>query len=563
MAFWGKKKKNKNQAEIEPEALETPMDTDEGEKSPDSNDVPEAEAAVQEQPEPEAAEPVEPAADIEDDAAPEPQTEAASDAGPDSPDESAPEAEAEPQPEKKKLGFWARRRQRLAAEVAAGGEVKPQPAPPQPEEEAAEPELEAPDGPETQVEPEAPKEETGPEPSPGPELEEPEPPEPAEAPYEPPREHQPQAEPEPESGPAEEPEPETDEAPEQLEPQPEELAEDQAAAEPIESDPKADEESGQDAGEPATAEEESPEDSERKGFISRIFQRLGKTRSKIGGSIERITLGKKIDDEVLDELEEVLITADLGMETTLDLIDGLRGKVRRKELNDAQALKEALKSGIQEAMAKAPAPAPREHKPHVILMVGVNGVGKTTTIGKLASYFSSQGQKVMLAAGDTFRAAAAEQLGIWAERTGSLFVRQKEGADPSAVAYSAVESALSKEVDIVLVDTAGRLHTKVNLMEELKKIHRVIGKKYPGAPHEVLLVLDATTGQNAMSQAKMFNQSVPLNGVVLTKLDGTAKGGIVVAISSELKLPVCFVGLGESVDDLRPFNPEEFADALF
>jgi fused signal recognition particle receptor len=299
------------------------------------------------------------------------------------------------------------------------------------------------------------------------------------------------------------------------------------------------------------------------GCLAAYSKRLGKTRSKIGGSIERLTLGKKIDDELLDELEEVLITADLGMTTTIKLIDGLRGKVKRKELDDAEALKKALKDGVVEALSHAPEPPGRDNHPHVVLVVGVNGVGKTTSIGKLAHHFSSQGKKVMLAAGDTFRAAAAEQLGIWAERTGSAFVRQKEGADPSGVAYGAVESALSKEVDLVLIDTAGRLHTKVNLMDELKKIHRVVGKKLPGAPHEVLLVLDATTGQNALNQAKLFNEAVPLTGVVLTKLDGTAKGGIVVAITHELKLPVCFIGLGEGVDDLRPFDADQFAEALF
>jgi fused signal recognition particle receptor len=301
----------------------------------------------------------------------------------------------------------------------------------------------------------------------------------------------------------------------------------------------------------------------KQGFLKRLSSRLGKTRDKISGSIDKITLGRKIDDELLDELEEVLITADMGMPTTLKLMDSLRGKVKRSELADVEALKNALAKGIEDVLA-APVPAPeRTNTPHVILVVGVNGVGKTTSIGKLAHYFTSQGKKVLLAAGDTFRAAAAEQLEVWAERADCPIVRQKHGADPSAVAYDAIEAALSRGRDLVLIDTAGRLHTKVNLMDELKKIHRVIQKRLPGAPHEVLLVLDATTGQNALSQAKLFNQAVPLTGLVLTKLDGTAKGGIVVSISSEMQTPVCFVGIGEGIDDLRPFAPSDFAKAIF
>jgi len=313
--------------------------------------------------------------------------------------------------------------------------------------------------------------------------------------------------------------------------------------------------------EPA-AESAPPDQDDQPGFLGRLAQRLGKTRQRISGSIDRIALGKQIDEEVLEELEEVLVTADMGVATSLELIQGLRGKVARKELDDAAALKEALAQGIGEILAAAPRPPARDNHPHVIMVVGVNGVGKTTTIGKLAHLFKDQGHKVLLAAGDTFRAAAGEQLGVWAQRAGCELVRQQHGADPSAVAYDAVEAAVSRGADLVIIDTAGRLHTKTNLMDELAKIHRVLGKKLAGAPHEVLLVLDATTGQNAVSQAKMFNQAVPLTGLVLTKLDGTAKGGVVVSIVNELKLPVCYVGLGEKIEDLRPFDPTEFAHAL-
>ena len=321
----------------------------------------------------------------------------------------------------------------------------------------------------------------------------------------------------------------------------------------------------EDAGQEAAPESEPEEPQEKKrGLFGRMADRLLKTREKISGSIDRITLGKKIDDEVLDELEEVLVTADLGVPTTLELIQGLRGKVARKELDDAEALKNALAEGIKKVLEDTSPTPPRDHNPHVIMVVGVNGVGKTTSIGKLAHRFQNQeSRQVLLAAGDTFRAAAGEQLEIWAERAGCDIVRQKHGADPSAVAWDAIDAALNREKDLVIIDTAGRLHTKVNLMEELKKVHRVVGKRLPEAPHEVLLVLDATTGQNAVNQAKLFNEAVPLTGLVLTKLDGTAKGGVVVAIAKELKLPICYVGLGEGLEDLRPFDPAEFAKALF
>ena len=341
----------------------------------------------------------------------------------------------------------------------------------------------------------------------------------------------------------------------------------QAQAEPEEEQPEPSEEPEPEPG-PQDAAEPEPElpageEEPKRGLWGRLGARLKKTRDKIGGSIDRITLGKKIDDDLLDELEEVLVTADLGVQTSLKLIEQLRGQVARKELKDAEALKKALQQGISQVLTQVAEPPSRDNNPHVIMVVGVNGVGKTTTIGKLAHRFQSEGRSVLLGAGDTFRAAASEQLTLWAERAGCDVVGGQEGADPSAVAFDAVEAALSRGRDLVLVDTAGRLHTKVNLMEELKKIHRVLGKKLPGAPHEVLLVLDATTGQNALQQAKLFNQAVPLTGLALTKLDGTAKGGVVVAIAGELGLPICFAGLGEGMEDLKPFDPEDFARAIF
>lgn len=359
----------------------------------------------------------------------------------------------------------------------------------------------------------------------------------------------------------------SEDSPEPGPPAPEEALKDQTP-------PQEEEPSSRTAGEPGhtvpepesiefapapSAEEAEP----RRGLWGRLAERLKGTRQAIGGSIDRLALGRKIDEEVLEELEEVLVSADLGVQTSLRLIDQLRGRVRRQELGDAAALKAALKEGIAQVLAQAAAPPQRDQRPHVVMVVGVNGVGKTTTIGKLAHRFVSEGRSVRLAAGDTFRAAAGEQLAVWAQRSGCDLVGGKHGADPSAVAYDALEAALSRERDLLIIDTAGRLHTKVNLMEELKKIQRVLAKRLPGAPHEVLLVLDATTGQNALQQARLFHQAVPLTGLVLTKLDGTAKGGVVVAIADELKLPICFVGLGEGLEDLRPFSPAEFVEAIF
>ncbi len=313
-------------------------------------------------------------------------------------------------------------------------------------------------------------------------------------------------------------------------------------------------------------EEDAGKSTENRGFFQRLREGLSKTRSSLAGRLDRLVFGKKdIDEDLLDELEEILFTSDLGVAATQEIIDRVKDKVARKELNDAGKLKTSLK---QEILSFLMAPEvhrsePGPGEPRVIMVVGVNGVGKTTTIGKAAHHFKDEGKTVMLAAADTFRAAAVEQLVIWGERTGCEVIRQREGADPSAVAFDAVSAAVGRNVDVVLIDTAGRLHTRSNLMEELQKTRRVVGRKLPGAPHEIWLVLDATTGQNAVSQARIFNESLGISSIVLTKLDGTAKGGVVVGICRELGLPIRYIGIGEKVDDLRPFDPEAFVDAVF
>ena len=318
------------------------------------------------------------------------------------------------------------------------------------------------------------------------------------------------------------------------------------------------------------AVEDKPQVSEETnngGLFSRLKERLSKTRDSIVSRVDALFLGKKvIDAELLDELEEILITADLGVGTTQELVESAREQVERHELSDPQALKRILKEKISGFLHSSDQQAELvmpEEGPFVVMVVGVNGVGKTTTIGKLAHKFVKSGQNVLLVAADTFRAAAVEQLKIWGERIGVHVVSQQTGADPSAVVFDALDYAENKDVDVIIVDTAGRLHTKVNLMEELKKIKRVMGKKIPDAPHEILLVIDATTGQNAISQARTFNETVDITGLALTKLDGTAKGGIVVNICRELTIPIRFIGIGEQVDDLRDFDADEFAEALF
>ena len=302
----------------------------------------------------------------------------------------------------------------------------------------------------------------------------------------------------------------------------------------------------------------------KKGFFGRLKERLTKTRETLISRVDHLVLGKKeIDEDLLDELEEILITSDLGVLTTQALIDSVQQKVKRKELNDPEKLRETLQQEILRFL-EVPRKVPDySQKPFIILVIGVNGVGKTTTIGKLAQKFREQGKKVLLVAGDTFRAAAGEQLEIWAGRSGAEIIRQKEGSDPSAVVYDGVKAARSRGMDVVLIDTAGRLHTRVNLMEELKKTRRVIQKEVPDGPHQTWLILDATMGQNAISQARLFNEALEVDGIILTKLDGTAKGGIIVGICNELKIPIEYIGIGEKVDDLQPFNAEEFVRALF
>lgn len=295
---------------------------------------------------------------------------------------------------------------------------------------------------------------------------------------------------------------------------------------------------------------------------------LAKTRDLLVEKVEDLVRRyKKIDDDFFDELEEILITSDVGVNTVMELIDELRGEVRKQKIQNAidlqPILSEKLVALLKNDIVTDTSLNIQDGRLNVILFVGVNGVGKTTTIGKMAHMFKQQGKKVLLAAGDTFRAAAIEQLEVWGERVGVEVIKQQQGSDPAAVIYDAVQAAKSRGVDVLLCDTAGRLQNKVNLMEELAKVHRVVSRELPGAPHEVLLVLDATTGQNALSQAKTFGQSVGVSGLVLTKLDGTAKGGIVIAIRNELNIPVKYVGLGERMDDLQPFDPEQFVHALF
>ena len=301
------------------------------------------------------------------------------------------------------------------------------------------------------------------------------------------------------------------------------------------------------------------------GFFSRLRKGMEKTKNSLIQNIETVVRGyAKIDEEMYEDLEAIMLTGDIGIETTDYLLGKIREGVKSKEIEDGNDVVPYLEKCIVALLEENNEPVPdRTGSTEVIFIVGVNGVGKTTTIGKLAQYYTQQGKSVMLAAGDTFRAAASEQLTIWAQRTGVPIVKHQEGADAAAVVFDATASAKARGIDILLVDTAGRLQTKSNLMEELRKMARVAGRNIEGAPHETLLVLDATTGQNAVSQAKLFGDVVPLTGVVLTKLDGTAKGGIILSVKRELGVPVRWVGVGEGVDDLRPFDAAQFADALF
>lgn len=303
---------------------------------------------------------------------------------------------------------------------------------------------------------------------------------------------------------------------------------------------------------------------EKKNKVS-FFEKLRKTRENLSYGLSALVKGRKIDDDLYDDLETSLLTADLGVETTQKVIDKLKKESKLRELHDASALKDNLKKILNEILKDSAEPLKIEKNsqmPYVILMVGVNGAGKTTTIGKLASKFKSQGLKVMLAAGDTFRAAAVEQLKTWGERCDIPVVSQPTGSDSASVIYDALSSAIAHKTDVLICDTAGRLQNKENLMEELKKITRVMKKHSESVPNEVMLVLDSTTGQNAISQMKLFSQAVNVTGITLTKLDGTAKGGIIFALSDQFKVPVRYIGIGERVDDLREFDSESFVDAL-
>jgi len=303
----------------------------------------------------------------------------------------------------------------------------------------------------------------------------------------------------------------------------------------------------------------------KSGFFSRLKSGLAKTRNSLAGGIDRVVHGAaKVGPELLDELEEVLISADVGIATTQFILDELRKGVAEARIRDKDGIVEALKQVMVRILEENQGDVGRfVEKPHVILVIGVNGSGKTTTIGKLTQRWKTEGRKVILGAGDTFRAAAIEQMLIWADRVGVPCIHQKSGADPSAVAYDAVQAAVARNMDVALIDTAGRLQTNTNLMEELKKVKRVIGKVLPGAPHETLLILDATIGQNSVSQARLFHDAMQIDGLVMTKLDGTGKGGVLFNITRELNVPVRYIGIGEKAEDLQQFNPRQFVEALF
>ena len=304
----------------------------------------------------------------------------------------------------------------------------------------------------------------------------------------------------------------------------------------------------------------------RKSWFGRLKEGLTKTRASLVGKVKEVLVrGGQIDEALFEELEEVLIQADVGVETSLELIEEVRQKVRERRIREAQDVQPLLAEGMKALLKGAPlalqpaAPA----SPLTYIVVGVNGAGKTTTVGKLAARFVREGRKVLIGAGDTFRAAAIDQLKVWAERAGADILAQQPGSDPAAVAYDAVQAAKARGTDVLILDTAGRLQTKVNLMQELGKVYRVVTRELGREPDESLLVIDGTTGQNALSQGRIFSETVPLTGVVLTKLDGTAKGGVVLSVSRELGLPVKLIGIGEGIDDLREFDPDAFVDALF
>lgn len=303
---------------------------------------------------------------------------------------------------------------------------------------------------------------------------------------------------------------------------------------------------------------------EKKGFFGRLFSGLSKTRQSIARGLDSLFSGfSKLDDDFYEELEEILIMGDMGVETTMNIIEGLQEKVKEQHIKEPEECKTLLIDLIKEQMSVTEADYDFENKTSIVLLIGVNGVGKTTTIGKLASQYKDNGKKVIMAAADTFRAAAIEQLSAWADRAGVDIIAHQEGSDPAAVVYDACQAAKARKADILLCDTAGRLHNKKNLMNELSKIRRVIEREMPEACLETMIVLDATTGQNALVQARQFKDAAAIDGIILTKLDGTAKGGIVIAIQSELGIPVKYIGVGEGIEDLQKFDPESFVHAIF
>ena len=305
---------------------------------------------------------------------------------------------------------------------------------------------------------------------------------------------------------------------------------------------------------------DSKEDKNKSSLKDRLF----KSKKKLGDGLSSLVIGKKkIDEDLLEELEVLLISSDIGIQTTDKVIENVRKKASRKELKDEDSLYQLIKVELESLLITDSNFNPSYEIPFVILVVGINGAGKTTTIGKLAKLFQSEGKSVMLAAGDTFRAAAVEQLQVWGERNDIPVIAQKTGSDAASVVYDAYQSAIAKKIDILIADTAGRLHTQDNLMQELEKIKRVLKKHNEGAPHETLLVIDGGSGQNAVQQAKEFHKSINLSGLAITKLDGTAKGGVLFSISDDLKLPIRFIGVGEAIEDLKPFNSKDFVDALF
>ena len=309
-------------------------------------------------------------------------------------------------------------------------------------------------------------------------------------------------------------------------------------------------------------DEEQPQ--KNLGFFAKLKEGLSKTTQNLTGKLDELFKGHiEIDEELYEEIEEILITGDVGFETTLKIVDMLRKNVKKKSIQDVNDVREELKLIVEEILSGDDSNLKLEPKPAILVIVGVNGVGKTTSIGKIAMRLKSEGKSVLLAAGDTFRAAAAEQLEVWADRAGVELIKHQEGSDPSAVIFDAISGAKARNTDVLICDTAGRLHNKKNLMQELAKIFRIIDREYPEATKEVLLVIDATTGQNAINQVKIFKEAAPLTGIILTKLDGTAKGGVVLSIKSEQQLPIKLIGVGEKIEDLQDFNAKDFAKALF